>query len=48
MSAQGGWYYAQNGQSVGPMSLSDLIARLPAVGGDRLDRARPAVLHAPG
>jgi uncharacterized protein (TIGR00266 family) len=35
MSAQGGWYYAQNGQSVGPMSLSELIARLPAVGGDR-------------
>ena len=35
MSAQGGWYYAQNGQSVGPMSLTDLIARLPSIGGDR-------------
>jgi uncharacterized protein (TIGR00266 family) len=29
------WYYAQNGQSVGPMTLEDLIRRLPAAGGDR-------------
>lgn len=28
------WYYAHAGQPVGPMSLEDLIAKLPAVGGD--------------
>lgn len=30
------WYYAQNGQSVGPMTLEDLIRRLPGVGGERV------------
>lgn len=34
MSAEIGWYYAQNQQSVGPMPLDELVRLLPSVGGD--------------
>jgi uncharacterized protein (TIGR00266 family) len=34
MSADTGWYYAQNQQSVGPMPLEELIRLLPSVGGE--------------
>lgn len=33
MTADAGWYHAKNGQSVGPMSLDELIASLPGVDG---------------
>ncbi len=33
MSTDTGWYFAQDGQSVGPMSLAELVRRLPSVGG---------------
>jgi uncharacterized protein (TIGR00266 family) len=34
MSAEIGWYYAQNQQSVGPMPLEELVRLLPSVGGE--------------
>ncbi|MFQ5430766.1 MAG: TIGR00266 family protein [Phycisphaerae bacterium] len=33
MSNETGWYYAQDGKPVGPMSREELIRRLPSVGG---------------
>ncbi|MCK6455692.1 MAG: TIGR00266 family protein [Phycisphaerae bacterium] len=33
MSDGNGWYYAEQGKPVGPMTLDELIARLPKVGG---------------
>src|SRR5436190_24378680 len=33
MPGEAVWYYAQNGQSIGPMTLEALVQRLPAVGG---------------
>jgi uncharacterized protein (TIGR00266 family) len=33
MSSETGWYYAQGQQSVGPMSLEELVRRLPQAGG---------------
>jgi uncharacterized protein (TIGR00266 family) len=33
MSSDAGWYFAQRQQSVGPMSLQELIRRLPEAGG---------------
>ena len=33
MSGDSGWYFAQGQQSVGPMSLQELVRRLPEVGG---------------
>ena len=33
MSAESGWYFAQGQQSVGPMSLQELVRRLPEAGG---------------
>jgi uncharacterized protein (TIGR00266 family) len=33
MSSESGWYYAKDGQAVGPMSLEELIRKLPSVGG---------------
>jgi uncharacterized protein (TIGR00266 family) len=33
MSAESGWYFAQGQQTVGPMSLQELVRRLPEVGG---------------
>lgn len=42
MSGDAVWYYAQNGQSVGPMTLGQLVAALPSVGGDR------AMVYGPG
>jgi uncharacterized protein (TIGR00266 family) len=35
MSDSDSWYYAKDGQSVGPMTLEQLRARLPGVGGER-------------
>ena len=35
MSDTAGWYYAQDGQSFGPMSLEELKRKLPGVGGAR-------------
>lgn len=35
MSANAEWYFAKNGQSIGPMSLEELRAKLPSVDGDR-------------
>lgn len=37
-----GWYFAQGSQTVGPMSLQELVARLPSAGGDR------ALIYGPG
>jgi len=34
MASQAEWYYAQGGNSVGPMSLEELLRKLPTVGGD--------------
>jgi uncharacterized protein (TIGR00266 family) len=42
MSAESGWYFAQNGQSVGPMSLAELVRRLPEAGG------ASALVYGPG
>ena len=33
MSQDTGWYYAKDGQPVGPLSLADLVNQLPEVGG---------------
>lgn len=33
MTVDSGWYHARNGQTVGPMSLDELIASLPGVDG---------------
>jgi uncharacterized protein (TIGR00266 family) len=33
MATESGWYFARNGQSVGPMSLEELARRLPEAGG---------------
>lgn len=33
MSTENGWYYAENGEPIGPMSRDDLLARLPALQG---------------
>src|SRR4051794_4816620 len=33
MADANGWYVVENGNSVGPMSLEDLVARLPRAGG---------------
>lgn len=33
MTAETGWYHAKNGQTVGPMSLDELVASLPGVDG---------------
>jgi uncharacterized protein (TIGR00266 family) len=33
MSSDNGWYYAQDGKSVGPMSREELVRLLPSVGG---------------
>jgi uncharacterized protein (TIGR00266 family) len=33
MAGDSGWYYAQDGKSVGPMSLDELVRKLPTVGG---------------
>ena len=33
MADANGWYVVENGNSVGPMSLDDLVARLPRAGG---------------
>ena len=35
MSTERVWYYAANGQQVGPMSLMELAAQLPRAGGER-------------
>jgi hypothetical protein len=35
MSTDASWYYAQGSQSLGPMSLQELVARLPSAGGER-------------
>jgi uncharacterized protein (TIGR00266 family) len=35
MSATADWYYAKNGQSIGPMSLDDLRSRLSSADGSR-------------
>jgi uncharacterized protein (TIGR00266 family) len=42
MQQQDGWYVVENGQSVGPMSLGDLAARLPQAGGPQ------AMVYGPG
>jgi len=34
MSGEAVWYYAQDGKSVGPMSLESLVEKLPEVGGN--------------
>ena len=58
MSTDRVWYYAANGQQVGPMSLAELAAQLPRAGGERAHvygpgmsawaeaRAVPAVMNA--
>jgi len=33
MSSDPAWYFAQNGTSVGPMTLAELVRRLPSAGG---------------
>jgi hypothetical protein len=33
MPANAVWYYAQEGKSVGPMTLEELLRKLPEVGG---------------
>jgi uncharacterized protein (TIGR00266 family) len=33
MSTETGWYHAKNGESVGPMSLDELVGRLPSIDG---------------
>lgn len=35
MTSEGRWHYAAGGQSFGPLSLDELRAKLPAVGGER-------------
>jgi uncharacterized protein (TIGR00266 family) len=35
MSTEGGWYYAKDGKTVGPMSREELITALPSAGGPR-------------
>ena len=42
MSGDAVWYYAQDGKSIGPMTLEDLVRALPGVGGDR------AMVYGPG
>ncbi len=42
MSGAAVWYVAQDGQSIGPMSIEDLVRRLPSVGGER------AMVYGPG
>lgn len=33
MSTNNGWYYAQNGQTIGPLSLAELVGRIAAADG---------------
>ena len=33
MPEDAGWYYAQDGRAVGPMTLAELRQRLPTIGG---------------
>jgi uncharacterized protein (TIGR00266 family) len=42
MSSEAGWYFAQGQQPVGPMSLQELIRRLPEAGGQN------ALVYGPG
>jgi uncharacterized protein (TIGR00266 family) len=42
MSTDAAWYYAEGSQTVGPMSLAQLVSRLPSVGGQR------ALIYGPG
>lgn len=42
MSTNSEWYIAQNGQSVGPMTLQELAQRIPSMGGDS------AMVYGPG
>ncbi len=43
MSAEEGWYLADDGNTIGPMSRSELIAKLGQYqGGARVDRPGPA------
>jgi uncharacterized protein (TIGR00266 family) len=43
MSTSGAvWYYAQNGQTIGPVTIEDLIRQLPALGGPS------AMVYGPG
>ena len=34
MADSGGWYYAKDGQSFGPMTLDELRRKLPSLSGD--------------
>jgi len=42
MAGEGDWYLAINGQTVGPLTLTDLVQRLPSAGGDK------ALVYGPG
>lgn len=42
MTAQAGWFYAMNGETVGPITWTELLAKLPSAGG--LD----ALVYGPG
>jgi len=42
MPADAGWYYAKDGQAVGPLTLVELAKALPGVGGER------AMVYGPG
>lgn len=35
MAASGDWYYAKDGQTFGPMTLDELVRKLPSLDGDR-------------
>lgn len=43
MSENGGWYYAQDGQAVGPMTREELLAKLPTLQGGETLIYGPAV-----
>ena len=42
MSADAVWYYAKDGQAIGPLSMAELVRALPGVGGER------AMVYGPG
>jgi uncharacterized protein (TIGR00266 family) len=45
MSGNAVWYYAQDGKSVGPMTLEELVHKLPAVGGQEAMVYGPATAN---
>lgn len=45
MSTDRVWYYAVNGQQVGPMTLADLVQQLPRAGGERANVYGPEMTN---